>query len=121
MKAKKKTRVENFPKKIKIAYSNFDLIAKDKTWSNANEAHGTCDYDNCKIEYNSTQKRPEIVNTIIHEVLHAVIHVFDIHFDSPKIEEDVVTKLANGLQTVLWDNPELSRIIINSESNVKDE
>lgn len=94
------------PKKIKIGYSNFTISSTDKDWKIKNKAVGLCAVEKSLIEYCKEQSDSEIVNTIIHEILHAVIYIFDVEFDTVKKEEYVVKKLANGLQTLLIDNPE---------------
>jgi hypothetical protein len=102
------------PKKVKIGYSTFNIDSKDSTWKEKNQAVGMCSVDKSLIEYCKEQSDPEIVNTVIHEILHALIYVFDMEFDSSKKEECLVTKMANGLQTLLLDNPELLKWLSDS-------
>jgi hypothetical protein len=94
------------PKKIKIGYSVFDIESRKEDWKIKHKAVGRCQVDKSLIEYATTQCDSEIVNTVIHEILHAIIYVFDIEFDTDKKEEYLVKKMANGIQTVLSDNPD---------------
>lgn len=93
------------PKKLKIGYSTFKLVPRSSHWGKRNKAFGECAPDEAKIQYDATQKRSELVNTILHEALHGIVYMFDINFKSQREEENVVRKLANGLHTVFRDNP----------------
>jgi hypothetical protein len=105
------------PKKVKIGYSIFDIDSRDEAWKEKNRAVGMCKVDKSLIEYYNAQSEPEIVNTILHEILHAIVYVFDIDFDNAKKEECLVTKMANGLHTLLLDNPELLKWLLESCKN----
>lgn len=102
------------PKKVKIGYSTFNIDSKDEAWKEKNRAVGMCKVDKSLIEYFNQQSDSEIVNTIIHEILHAIVYVFDIEFDSAKKEECLVTKMANGIHTLMLDNPELLKWLLES-------
>ena len=93
------------PKKIKIGYSEFKIIPRSNEWGKRNKAFGDCIPESAQIQYDASQKRAEIVNTIIHETLHGIVYMFDINFKNVKEEEKVVRKIANGLHTVFKDNP----------------
>lgn len=104
------------PKKIKIGYSEFKIIPRSNEWGKRNKAFGDCSPEQAKIQYDVTQKRTELVNTILHETLHGIVYMFDINFKNSREEEKVIRKIANGLQTVFKDNPQfLEWIIQNSE------
>jgi hypothetical protein len=93
------------PKRLKIGYSTFKLVPRSSQWGKRNKAFGECAPDEAKIQYDATQKKSELVNTILHEALHGIVYMFDINFKSQREEENVVRKLANGLHTVFRDNP----------------
>ena len=102
------------PKRIKIGYLDFKLVPRSKKWSVKHKALGMCVPEDAHIAYYSKQKRSEIVNTILHEMLHGVVYMFDINFRSLRDEERVVRKMANGLHTVLKDNPQFLEWIMQN-------
>jgi hypothetical protein len=102
------------PKRIKIGYLDFKLVPRSKKWSIKHKAVGMCVPEDAHIAYYSKQKRSEVVNTIIHELLHGVVYMFDINFRSLRDEERVVRKMANGLHTVLKDNPQFLEWIMQN-------
>jgi hypothetical protein len=107
-----KKKALKVPKKVKIGYLTFDIDSKDSAWKDRNKAVGMCKVEQSLIEYCKEQSSPEIVNTIIHEILHALVYVFDIEFDNTKKEESLVTKMANGIHTLLLDNPDLLKWLL---------
>ena len=76
-----------------------------------------------KILYNSKQTPPELVNTIIHELLHAIWQDRVAELVSDKKEETIVNALANGLMTLLCDNPDMLKFLtdgmINETKDIK--
>ena len=52
-----------------------------------------------KILYNSKQTPPELVNTIIHELMHAIYYQYNLSMQSS--EEDIVNAMANGMTELL--------------------
>jgi len=115
----KKKKIRKTPKRIKIGYLDFKLIPRSKQWSVKHKALGMCIPEEGHIAFVSSQKRSELVNTIIHEMLHGVVYMFDINFRNLREEERVVRKMANGLHTVLKDNPQFLEWIIQNAN--KDE
>jgi len=121
MSGKKNVRRKT-PKKIKIGYSDFKLIPRSNHWGKRNKAFGECAPDQGKIQFDSSQKRSELVNTIIHETLHGIVYMFDINFKSMRDEETVIRKMANGIHTVFRDNPHFVEWIMqNSNLTSEDE
>lgn len=114
--AGKKTIRRKTPKRLKIGYSEFKIVPRSAHWGVRNKAFGECSPDEAKIQYDSTQKRSELVNTILHEALHGIVYMFDINFKNMKEEENVVRKMANGLHTVFRDNPQFLEWIIQNSS-----
>jgi len=109
-----KVKVRKTPKRIKIGYLDFKLVPRSKKWSIKHKAVGMCVPEDGHIAYYSKQKKSEVVNTIIHELLHGVVYMFDINFRSLRDEERVVRKMANGLHTVLKDNPQFLEWIMQN-------
>jgi hypothetical protein len=116
MKVKRKT-----PKKIKIGYSEFKLIPRSNQWGKRNKALGDCLPEAARIQFDSSQRRNELVNTILHETLHGIVYMFDINFKNMKEEEKVVRKMANGLHTVFKDNPNFLEWILQQNLDNSDE
>lgn len=102
------------PKRIKIGYADFSLIPRTRRWGIRHKAMGLCKPDQQEIQYDATQGPSELVNTILHEMLHGVVYMFDINFKNEKEEEHVVRKMANGIHTVLNDNPELLKWVLEN-------
>lgn len=118
----KKVNANSIPKTVKVGYSQFSLIPRDEIWAKKQKAVGECHAYKSIIEYDKTQNSNELVNTLIHETLHAIAYVFDIEFRNSREEEDVVRKMANGLQTVMGDNPEFIMWALKSmEKKLNDE
>ncbi len=118
--AQRQTKRRKTPKRIKIGYLDFKLMPRSKKWSVKHKAVGMCVPELGHIAYLSKQKKSEIVNTILHEMLHGVVYMFDINFRNLREEERVVRKMANGLHTVLKDNPQFLEWVMQN-SNVEDE
>jgi hypothetical protein len=119
-KQQKKGVIRKTPKRVKIGYLDFKLVPRSKKWSIKHKALGMCVPEDAHIAYYSKQKRSEIVNTILHEILHGVVYMFDINFRSARDEERVVRKMANGLHTILKDNPHFLEWIMQN-ANREDE
>lgn len=116
---KKKTIQRKTPRRVKIGYLDFKLVPRSKKWSIKHKALGMCIPEDAHIAYYSKQKRSEIVNTILHELLHGVVYMFDINFRNLREEEKVVRKMANGLHTVFKDNPQFLEWLL--QNSVKDD
>lgn len=116
----RQTKRRKTPKRIKIGYLDFKLMPRSKKWSVKHKAVGMCVPEDGHIAYYSKQKRSEIVNTILHEMIHGVVYMFDINFRNLREEERVVRKIANGLHTVFKDNPEFLEWVLQN-SHVDDE
>ena len=96
----------NIPDKIKIGYREYKLEEWKQTIASANEAQGQFFAKAGIIGYTAEEKGVSHANTLIHECLHAIIYQWSMELDD-KVEELVVNGLANGLTTILVDNPKL--------------
>ena len=94
------------PNKIKIGYREYKLEEWKQTVASANEAQGQFFAKEGVIGYVATEKGVSHANTIIHECLHAIIYQWNMDLEE-KVEELVVSGLANGLTTIFVDNPKL--------------
>jgi hypothetical protein len=92
--------------KIKIGYRNYKLEEWKQTVASANDAHGQFFAKEGVIGYTVEEKGVSHANTIIHECLHAIIYQWNMDLEE-KVEELVVSGLANGLTTIFVDNPKL--------------
>ena len=96
----------NIPDKIKVGYKEYKLEEWKQTVASANEAQGQFFSKEGVIGYVTTEKGVSHANTILHEVMHGIIYQWNMELDD-KVEETVVSGLANGLTTVFVDNPKL--------------
>lgn len=94
------------PESIKIGYRNYKLEAWKQTVATANEASGQFFITAGVLGYNQEEKGVSHANTILHEIMHGIIYQWNMELDD-KVEETVVSGLANGLTTVFVDNPQL--------------
>ena len=94
------------PEKIKIGYRDYKLEEWKQTVASANEAQGQFFAKEGVICYTADEKGVSHANTLIHEIMHAIIYQWNMELEE-KVEELVVNGLANGLTTVLVDNPKL--------------
>jgi|TARA_R100001530_G_C4192939_1_gene122676 hypothetical protein len=94
------------PSKIKIGYRDYKLEEWKQTVASANDAHGQFFAKEGVIGYTVEEKGVSHANTIIHECLHAIIYQWNMDLEE-KVEELVVSGLANGLTTIFVDNPKL--------------
>ena len=94
------------PSKIKIGYRDYKLEEWKQTVASASEAQGQFFAKEGIIGYTADEKGVSHANTLIHEIMHAIIYQWNMELEE-KVEELVVNGLANGLTTVLVDNPKL--------------
>jgi len=94
------------PEKIKIGYREYALEEWKQTVASANEAQGQFFAKEGVIGYTAEETGVSHANTLIHECLHAIIYQWNMDLDE-KVEELVVSGLANGLTTIFVDNPKL--------------
>ena len=92
--------------KIKVGYRDYKLEEWKQTVASANDAHGQFFAKEGVIGYTVEEKGVSHANTIIHECLHAIIYQWNMDLEE-KVEELVVSGLANGLTTIFVDNPKL--------------
>ena len=91
----------DLPKSLKIGYRKISLEPKDM------EDFGEFLTLENKIIYNNKVTPPELIN----ESLHAIFADRLVDIISSKKEETVVNTLANGIMSLLIDNPNLLKYI----------
>lgn len=97
---------------IKILHKDYDLLERTEH----TEILDTGSYGNHmpnlnKIEWVRHKHDSDNVDTIIHETFHALFLLFGI--TAKDTEEQIVTKLATGLTTVMKDNKPLFKILLD--------
>ena len=93
-------------KNIKIGYREYKIKNLDSIVSRCNEINGQFLASDGVIALSSTEDNISHANTLIHEILHAIIYQWGIELDD-KEEEKICNTIANGLTTVIVDNPSL--------------
>ena len=101
-------------KKIKVGYSDVKIEYLDPK-TNAKwcrDHHGEFVPETSVIKLAKEQRPSEELNTLIHEILHAITYIYGLNNDAgplkkTQVEEQVVAVMANGLQQIIRDNPQL--------------
>ena len=102
------------PKTVRVGYKDYDIVVLSGVETMQQGVFG--DHNNAKGEIRICPglNAQEVANTLLHEILHAVWICFNIGCplvgskENQSIsEERVVSGTANGLLSVIRDNPEL--------------
>ena len=94
----------NLPDSIKIAYQDYLFQEWSKNLASSNEAYGEFFQKEKVIGLSRTDNGISHANTLMHEILHGIMLQW--HTDlNEKDEEKVCSTIANGLTTVMRDNP----------------
>lgn len=97
--------MSNIPSKIKIGYQTYNLEGVNKDIAEQLGICGQIDYNKEQILFNKDLKQIEVFNTLLHECLHGIFHYHGTQFKSSSYEETIVNTIANGLTTLMVDNP----------------
>jgi len=94
----------NIPNKIKVGGHEYKVL-KDYKFVERVDAHGQTDHilleiRLCEEDMAGKFSQSKVECNFIHELIHAV----DNTYNGNKLEEDTVTRLAEGLYQVLKDN-----------------
>lgn len=100
--------------KIKVLYSTYDIVPLEERQANLREIFGQFHAKEQVIEYDSTLKNAEKINTIMHEIGHAIFHTMGIKSSNDSDEEVFVNSFTAGLITVFRDNPTLLQWICDN-------
>jgi len=99
------------PDKIKILHKVYDIVERTSlTEQYQKDNYGQHDGINLRIEYMAHTLGSETVDTILHELFHAIYKLFGL--DTKSSEEEVVTRMATGLTTLMKDNPEFFKVLL---------
>jgi len=104
-------------KDIKVGYKSYQIKSLDSLISRCNEINGQFLAQDGIIALSSTEDNVSHTNTLLHEILHAIMYQWGIDIGD-KEEERICNTIANGLTTVLVDNPWLLTYI---QKNLKGE
>lgn len=96
------------PSQINVGGKTYKIKEKNTLKQGGTEYNGLCFLEHQEIHVK--KKFPEEsskTKVFLHEVIHAINHHFNLLHDDHDKEEEVTTIIANGLNMVLKDNPEL--------------
>lgn len=102
---------------IKILYANYEVIPLEERQAQLREIFGQFHSKEQIIEYDSSLKNSEKVNTVLHEVAHGIVHTMGLKFHNDNEEEVFVNSFTAGLVTVFRDNPNFLSWILESLMN----
>lgn len=90
-------------KKIKIGYSDYKIIDNDDA-----DSDGQFNHVEKTIKITPTLSSSDRLNILLHETLHGVWFHWGVGetIKAKNAEEAIITSIANGLTTVIRDNPE---------------
>tara|TARA_E500000081_G_scaffold2235_1_gene2393 strand:- start:460 stop:774 length:315 start_codon:yes stop_codon:yes gene_type:complete len=91
-------------KKLKIGYESYDIDWWTATNATSNEASGEFFAKEKKIGVDARESGAQLVNTLLHEALHGVVYHQGLKLGDEQ-EELIVNSMANGLTSILVDNP----------------
>lgn len=95
------------PETVKVG--PFTYRVEDYTWAPDDDQIGGCDTLKLVISIDIKAPVMSVKNTLLHEIMHAIYHLYDL--ESCDGEEDVVMRMANGMQMVMVDNPRLGKYL----------
>ena len=100
----KSNKNKHIPDSIKIGYTDYAFDFWPDTFASCEEAQGEFFSNLQKIGLKEATIPSRFgVNTMIHEILHGIVYQYGLEVNSE--EEKIVNTFANGLTTVLVDNP----------------
>ena len=91
----------NIPKQIKVGGHTYNIsLVKGEDYSKGRDNWGRTYHSEKKILIDKEIERTQMEQTFIHEMLHCVDQVYNAN----SLEEEEITRLAEGLYQVLKDN-----------------
>ncbi len=105
------------PKTVKVGYKTYKLRwMEEHVPGEETQAMGLTYHRSSTIYVNRSRGEPrqEQANTLVHELLHALFFTQGVKGFTQEQEEHVVNALANGLCTIIVDNPGLMKLIEDS-------
>lgn len=98
------------PKSVKLGYREIEIGSADLEWELKNrKCHGVFDRVKKEITYSKrlNDTPPELLNTIIHELVHAVLNMSGMEHIPDNQEESIVVAVSNGFTELCIRNPDL--------------
>lgn len=93
------------PETVKIGWKEFKVNITEPSEvlrSGGTDCYGDIYWEKNEIRLNKANEPDQMQCTLLHEILHGISDMQDID-----LSENVVRRLANGLYSVIKDNPEL--------------
>jgi len=104
------------PKKIKVGavdYTVHLLEPKDVA------QYGVCLYEHQRIYLSRNMLHQQASDTLLHEVMHAIWNESGLDHLPDLNEETVIRTMATWLRTVIVDNPDFAKFVLNAKSTWK--
>lgn len=106
------TAITELPDTVKILHTEFAMVEMDLSDYISDPCMGNISFQNKRMSYLGTDDS-EMVDTIIHEINHGIYKNMGMHIADNKDEEYIVSTFATGLTTVMKDNLQLFKALIN--------
>lgn len=87
---------------IKIGWKEYKIIEKEVIYVDGMPCYGSINHEKQEIFIRSIDTKAQQEATLLHEVLHGVSDMHGIVMD-----EEIVTRLADALYTVIQDNKQV--------------
>lgn len=101
---------------LKIGHLTYEVQEVAKEHMDNAHRYGDCNHDKQLIRLSDDMTQERYNEVLLHEIIHAVFNAQNIKVDD---EEDITTRLANGLSAVLTQNPDLFIPIMPTEVETK--
>ena len=89
------------PSQVKVGGHTYKVI-RDYEFKELTDTAGQCDHEYLEIRLN--RKRSDTIYLwLVHEIIHAINRIYNMN----KLDEETVTRLAQGFYQVILDNPEI--------------
>ena len=91
--------------KLKIGWKIYDVVEKEPNGDlimGGDLCYGKIQHDERKIFINSSYDAAQKITTLIHEAIHGIEDLMNL-----ELEEKQVSAMANGIATLIADNPQL--------------
>ena len=105
--------------KNKIGYRNYAIEKNDRVWNKQTDSYGQFLSKEGIICLSSEEDSISQANTLIHEILHGIVYQWGLESQLDDKEEQIVNTMANGITTVIRDNPWLLSFIKNKVEEEK--
>lgn len=110
------------PNMVKVGYKQYSVKEENKEWGDKHQAVAEIDSENSTIHYVGDHGcQLELTNSILHEIMHSIVQINHIKLPDEAQEEHVVDSMANGLTTILVDNPDLLKWMVEGLTNTSEE